>query len=153
MSLAHAIPLLVRACILASVFALGLNATPGDITYLWHRPGLLSRSLLAMYLITPLISVLLVLAFNASAGVEIAVLLMAISAGAPVLSKKLLKIGANAPYVYSLAVTSALIAIVTVPISLAVLGTFFHRAAGFLPPFLPASSWATFGRGYPSVLA
>jgi len=129
MSLAKLIPLLLRACIVTSVFALGLNVTWESISYLWHQVGLLLRSLLAMYVITPLIAVLLVLAFHASVGVKIAVLLMAISAGAPILPKKLLKLGANARYVYSLAVTAALFAIVTVPVSLAILGAFFHREA------------------------
>jgi bile acid:Na+ symporter, BASS family len=50
------------------------------------------RSLLAMYVFTPLLAVLLVLAFDAPLPVETAVILMAISAGAPVLPKKLLKI-------------------------------------------------------------
>jgi BASS family bile acid:Na+ symporter len=133
MSLAQMIALLLRACIIACVFALGLNATWEDITYLWRRPAQLSRSLLAMYVITPLIAVLLVQVFDASLGVKIAVILMAISAGAPILSKKLLKLGGHPPYVYSLAVTAALVAIVTVPISLAVLEMSFAKAARVSP--------------------
>jgi bile acid:Na+ symporter, BASS family len=129
MSLAHLIPVLLKACIVANVFALGLNATHEDVTYLWDRPGKLTKSLLAIFVITPVIAVLMIQAFDTSVGVKVAVLLMAISAGAPVLSKKLLKLNANPPYVYSLAVTSALVAIVTVPVSLAVLGSFFHRQA------------------------
>ena len=149
MSLAQIIGLLVRVCILSTVFAIGLNATREDVAYLLHKPQLLVRSLLAMYVLTPLIAVLLVLAFNAPLPVEIAVLLMAISAGAPALPKKLFKLGANPPYVYSLAVIMALLAIVTVPLSLAVLSAFFHRDAsvplgqvasvittGFLAPLL-----------------
>jgi len=57
------------------------------------------------------------------------VLLMTIAAGAPALPKKLLQLGANEPYVYSLAVITALLAIVTVPLSLAVLSAFFERNA------------------------
>ena len=102
-----------------------------------------------MYVLTPLIAVLLVLVFNAPLPVKIAVLLMAISAGAPALPKKLFKLGANPPYVYSLAVIMALLAIVTVPLSLAALSAFFDRDAsvplgqvatvittGFLAPLL-----------------
>ncbi len=130
MSPGEIIGLLLRACILSTVFALGLKATQEDVAYLLHKPQLLLRSLLAMYLLTPLIAVLLVLAFNAPLPVEIAVLLMAISAGAPALPKKLLKLGANPPYVYSLAVIAALLAIVTVPLSLAALNAFFRRDVG-----------------------
>jgi BASS family bile acid:Na+ symporter len=97
---------------------------------LLRQPGLLVRSLLAMYVLTPLAAVLLVRAFSAPLAVDIAVLLMAISAGAPALPKKLLKLGANPPYVYSLSVIAALLAIVTVPVSLAILGAFYGRAGG-----------------------
>lgn len=139
MSLADIIGLLVRVCILSTVFALGLKATWEDVAYLVHKPQLLVRSFLAMYVLTPLLAVLLVLAFHAPMAVEIAVLLMAISAGAPVLPKKLLKLGANPSYVYSLAVIMALLAIVTVPVSLALLSTFFHRDAS-VPPGQVASA-------------
>ena len=128
MSLTEIIGLLLRACILSTVFALGLKATHEDVAYLVHKPQLLARSLLAMYVLTPLVAVLLVIVFNAPLPVEIAVLLMAISAGAPVLPKKLFKLGANPPYVYSLAVIAALLAIVTVPLSLAALRAIFGRA-------------------------
>jgi len=133
MSLGQVVGLLVRVSILSTVFALGLNATWEDITYLVHKPQLFARSLLAMYVLTPLTAVLLVLAFAAPRPVEIAVILMAISAGAPALPKKLSKLGANPPYVYSLAVLMALLAIVTVPVSLTLLSPFFHRPVS-VPP-------------------
>jgi bile acid:Na+ symporter, BASS family len=119
--------LLVQLCILSTVFAIGLNATRADVAYLLHKPRLLVRSLLAMYVLTPAIAVVFVLVFDAPVPVKIAVLLMTISTGAPALPKKLLKLGANPPYVYSLAAIMSLLAIVTLPVSLTVLGAFFHR--------------------------
>jgi len=119
--------LLVHLCILSTVFAIGLNATRADVVYLLHKPRLFVRSLLAMYVITPAIAMILVRVFDAPLRVEIAVLLMAISAGEPALPKKLLKLGANPAYVYSLAVTTSLLAIVTVPVSLALLSAFFEK--------------------------
>jgi BASS family bile acid:Na+ symporter len=82
-----------------------------------------------MYVVTPLVAVLLVRVVPAPLPVEIAVLLMAISIGAPALPKKLLKLGGSPRYVYSLAVFTALVAIVTVPVSLALLGPFLPRDA------------------------
>ena len=133
MSIAQMIELLVRLSIFSTVFALGLNATLEEITYLVHRPGLFVRSLLAMYVLTPLATVLLVLVMPAPRPVEIAVLLMAISAGMPALPKKLLELGGHPPYIYSLAVIMALLAIVTVPVSLALLGAFFGGDARVAP--------------------
>jgi bile acid:Na+ symporter, BASS family len=129
LSLAQILGLMLKVCILATVFALGLKARWADVSSLLHRPQLLMRSLLAMYVLTPLVALLLVFAFSAPLPVKLAVLLMAISAGAPLLPKKLFKLGANPPYVYSLSVIAALLAIVTVPISLAILSMFFVRSA------------------------
>ena len=129
LSVAQILGLVLKVCILATVFALGLKAAWADVASLLHRPGLLMRSLFAMYVLTPLVALLLVFAFSAPLPVELAVLLMAISAGAPLLPKKLFKLGANPPYVYSLSVIAALLAIVTVPISLAILSMFFVRSA------------------------
>jgi BASS family bile acid:Na+ symporter len=131
--LAQIVGILLRGCVLITVFALGLRASWRDVASLVHRPGLLARSLLAMYVLTPLAAVLLVLAFSAPVPVEMAVVLMAISAGAPVLPKRLFALGADPPYVYSLSVIAALLAILTVPVSLVLLSKVFHIAFS-LPP-------------------
>jgi len=133
MPVAQIIGLLVKLSILSTVFALGLNATWADVTYLLRRPGLFARSFLAMYLLTPLAAVLLVLGMTAPRPVEIAVLLMAISTGAPLLPRKLLKLGGRPRYIYSLAVIMALLAIATVPLSLALLGELFGQDVSVAP--------------------
>src|SRR5262249_5988289 len=46
---------LLQVAMITSVLALGLKARAADVLYLWHRPGLLLRSFLAMYFVTPLI--------------------------------------------------------------------------------------------------
>ena len=74
---------LLQGAVIASVLALGLKARVADVLYLWHRPGLLLRSFTAMYLVTPLIAVLLVLLLNLPPGQSLGLLLVAISAGQP----------------------------------------------------------------------
>jgi len=66
-------------------------------------------------------------------GVEIGLLVLAVSAGAPLLPRKLLHIGDGA-YIFSLVVTSTLLAIMLVPVWLAVLGPQFGN-----PPNLESS--------------
>jgi BASS family bile acid:Na+ symporter len=56
-------------------------------------------------------------------GTELALVVLALCAGAPLLSKKLIKLGGDPSYVYSLVIATSLLAIVTVPLSLRVLGT------------------------------
>lgn len=125
MSLAEIIGLLVRVSVLATVFAIGLGAPLNEVAYLLRKPGLFARSLLAMYVVTPLVAMLLVHVVPAPLPVRIAVLLMAISAGAPVLSKKLVKLGTSTRYAHSLGVLTALLAVGTMPLSLALLSAFF----------------------------
>jgi bile acid:Na+ symporter, BASS family len=62
------------------------------MAYLWRRPGLLLRSLLAMYVLVPLAALILVKALTLPPGVEIGLLVLAVSAGAPLLPRKLLPI-------------------------------------------------------------
>jgi BASS family bile acid:Na+ symporter len=123
--LAHHLPQIVNAAIATLVFALGLNALPADAAFLWHQPGLLLRSLVAIDVVVPLAAILLVLAMRPGATAAIGVLAMAICPGAPFAPAKELKLGGRLPYVYSLLMTVALLTVVTIPLSLQALGWFF----------------------------
>lgn len=103
------------------IFAIGLEATPADATFLLRRPGLLARSMLAMYVVVPFAAVLITRLIDLTDAVEAALLVLAVSAGAPLLPKKLLRLGDPA-YAFSLVVLSSLLAIVVVPMWLATLG-------------------------------
>ena len=127
-SIGEIIKILIKACAFSTVFALGLKTSWKDVTYLLYNPGLCSRSLLGMFLITPLIAVLLAYVAVVPMTIKVAVILMAISASVPKLPKKLLKLGADQQYVLSLSVITSLCAIVTIPLSVFLLGTFFSRA-------------------------
>jgi bile acid:Na+ symporter, BASS family len=120
---------LLQGAIIASVLALGLNASASDILYLWHRPGLLLRSFIAMYFVMPVIAGLLVLLMPLPPGHKLGLVLVAISAGAPLLPKTMLKLGCNPPYVYSLLVSTCLAAVLTIPSSLAVLSPILPQNA------------------------
>jgi predicted Na+-dependent transporter len=87
------------------ILGIGLSATPADLGLLWRRRGLLLRSLAAMYVLVPLAAALLVLA---------------VSAGAPLLPRRLASFGSRG-YVFSLVVASSLASIVLVPLSIGVL--------------------------------
>ena len=106
------------------ILAIGMDSRFTDIVYLWRRPGLLLRSLLAMYVLVPLVAVVLVMSLDLSPGAEIALLILAVSAGAPLLPRKLMFLGRE-PYIVSLVVLSSLLAIVIVPAWLALLGPMF----------------------------
>jgi BASS family bile acid:Na+ symporter len=119
--------LTLKLAVGALILAIGMGSTLSDVTYLWRRPGLLLRSLLAMYVLVPLVAFLLVKALPLTVGVEAALLVLAMSAGAPLLPRKLGALGSDA-YVFSLVVTSSLLAIVVVPVWVALLAQHFGVA-------------------------
>ena len=81
--MAEALLLLVKISVGALILAIGMGATLADLIYVWRRPGLLLRSLLAMYVLVPLAAFLLVKAWPLAPGVKAALLVLAVSAGAP----------------------------------------------------------------------
>ena len=128
-----ALLLLLKISVGIIILAIGMDSTLREIAYLWRRPGLLFRSVLAMYVLVPLAALALVKVLALPPGVEIGLLVLAVSAGAPLLPRKLLNIGDGA-YIFSLVVTSTLLAIMLVPVWLAVLGPQFGN-----PPNLESS--------------
>lgn len=114
------------------ILAIGLGSTFADLLYIWRRPALLLRSLLAMYVLVPLAAVLLVSLLPLGTAVKAALLVLAVSAGAPLLPRKLGALGSDA-YVFSLVVLSSLLAIVLVPAWLALAGNAFGVAAELEP--------------------
>ena len=127
-----ALLLLLKAAVSIIIFAVGLDSTPADATWLLRRPALLLRSLLAMYVLVPLAAVVLVKSLTLAPGVEIGLLVLAVSAGAPLLPRKLLGVG-NSAYIFSLVVMSSVLAIAVVPAWLAVLGSYFNAPAPLTP--------------------
>ena len=85
-----------------------------------------------MYVVVPVAAVVLARTLPLPIAVKTAILVLAISAGAPLLPRKLMKLGREG-YVFSLVVTSSLLAVVAVPAWLQVLGTLFGREADLDP--------------------
>jgi BASS family bile acid:Na+ symporter len=128
----EALLLALKACVVALLCAIGLGSTLADLTYLFRRPALLLRSLFAMYVAMPLAALAIVRVFPLPVGVRAAILVLAISAGAPLLPRKLMTLGREG-YVFSLVVLSSLLAVVAVPAWLVVLGPYFAREAAVGP--------------------
>jgi predicted Na+-dependent transporter len=129
---------LLKISIGVLMVAIGMGSTLSDLTYLWRRPGLLLRSLLAMYVLVPAAAFLLVKVLPIAPGVKAALLVLAVSAGAPLLPKKLGALASDA-YVFSLVVTSSLLAIVLVPGWVALLAAHFGVATELKPGVVAAA--------------
>jgi len=123
---------LLKVAVAGIILAIGMDSTLKDVTYLWRRPGLLLRSVLAMYVLVPLAAMALVEVLTLTPGVRIGLLVLAVSAGAPLLPRKLMKIGDGA-YIFSLVLTSSLLAILLVPVWLAMLGPWLGYPVSLRP--------------------
>lgn len=127
MTLAQIIPLAIQLSIGLIVFAIALKARFSDLTDLLQKPGLLARSLLAMFVIMPVLAVVLALLLDLNPVVEVALIALALAPVPPILPKKELKAGGAPSYGIGLLVIAALIAVVYVPSALTLLGRIFHR--------------------------
>src|SRR5262245_45086302 len=94
------------------MFGLGLKSAAGHPTDLRRHPRLLVRSLVAMYLVMPLIVIVMVASFELRHEVKVALVALALSPVPPFLPDKQLKLVTRTKYVYGLLVTTSVIAIV-----------------------------------------
>ncbi|BCH25034.1 bile acid:sodium symporter family protein [Mesorhizobium sp. L-8-3] len=120
--------LLIKAAMAVLILAIGMGARLSDILYLARRPALLMRSLVAMFVMVPLAAWLIAVSWPLAPGAKAALLVLAVSAGAPLLPRKLEKFG-SPEYSFSLVVTTSLLAIVVVPLWVAALASYFDVAA------------------------
>jgi bile acid:Na+ symporter, BASS family len=132
MELRQLVMLAFQVSILLTVFSFGLQATSRDLLYLIRRPGLLVRSLLAMFVVMPVFAVSLALAFNFRQTVEIDVVALAISA-VPPLPNKGSKAGGHTSYALGLMVTVAVLSIVIVPAAVELVGWLVGRSLAMAP--------------------
>ena len=122
MTTAQFIGLAINASMFLIVFALGLNATLDHMTYLFRRPGLLFRSILAMNIVMLVFALAIILIFQPSAPIKIALVALALSPVPPILPTKELKAGGSRAYTLGLLVAAAIVSIVLVPLALELLG-------------------------------
>lgn len=138
MTLQALIVLAIQASIFLTVFGFGLGARLDDVLYLVRRPLLLARSLVAMFLVMPLVAVAMVKMFDLRPPVEIVLIALAISPLPPLLPKKQGKAGGHAAYGLALMAIVGVLSIATVPVMARLMGAYFG-----LPFAMPPAAIAT----------
>jgi predicted Na+-dependent transporter len=108
----------------SAMCALGLDQSVQGVTALWRQPRLLARSLLAILVLVPLVALLVTwLLPGLTPAAHDAILFMAAATSAPFVVRKAIgKVPTASSYAVSLQITVAALAIVTVPITVALLG-------------------------------
>jgi bile acid:Na+ symporter, BASS family len=126
----HLVILAFQISIVCTVFGYGLKTTLDDLLYVVRSPGLLVRSLIAVFVIMPVVAVALARWFDFPRTVEIALIALAISPTPPLLPKREAKTGGYEPYGLGLMALLALLSIPVVPLSAMLLSAFFGRRFG-----------------------
>jgi BASS family bile acid:Na+ symporter len=138
MSATELMMLAINASMFLVVFTLGLDTTFAGVTYLFRRPALLVRSILAMNIVMPVLAIVACLVFRPSQTIAVALIGLAISPVPPFLPNQQLGAGGPSRYVFGLLVATALASIVLVPASIALIDALFERSVQ-----IPASKVAT----------
>jgi bile acid:Na+ symporter, BASS family len=129
MTFADLIPIAIKLSIVLLVFALGLHAAWGDAISVFRQPRLLVRSILAMAVLMVAFVVAIASIFDLQPAIKIAILALAVSPVPPLLPNRQQMAGGSGSYAIGLVVAAALIAIVSMPFFVGVLGVYFHADA------------------------
>jgi BASS family bile acid:Na+ symporter len=128
MTAAELLSLLTKISIVLIVFSTGMSGKRGSLVMLLQQPSLLLRSLLSMLVLAPVLAVGFATGLELPRAVKIALVMMAVSPVPPFLPSKAIKAGGSQSYVISLLAMSALVSIVTAPLSLLILDAVFGLA-------------------------
>ena len=113
--------MLLQVILFTSVLTLGFKATLSEPFFLFRHPRLFIRTFIAIYIVVPVLTAVILLLVPLPVDVKTGVILLAISPVATTLPHNMLILRANPPYVYSILISMSLIAVVMIPISLAIL--------------------------------
>ncbi|HEY4078717.1 MAG TPA: hypothetical protein VGM26_17450 [Rhizomicrobium sp.] len=122
MTLQEAIMLGIKLSIALTVFAVGLEATAGEITYLFRHPRRFARAILAIDIAMPLFVLLVLFLTHLPDPIKIALAALSVSPVPPLMPGKAMKAGGTEGYVVGLLVAAAVVALVFVPLSVELMG-------------------------------
>ena len=163
MTAAELLSLLTKISIVLIVFSTGMSGKRGSLGMLLREPPLLFKSLLSMLVLAPLLAVGFATGLQLPHAVKVALVMMAVSPVPPFLPSKAIKAGGSQSYVISLLAMSALVSIITAPISLRMLDDLFGLAMDIphaeiarplvISVLLPLVAGLIFGRVAPKLSA
>ena len=128
---------LLTACIAVTVFTvmfgIGLGVAPGELGRLWRSPAPMVRGLFSVLVAVPVLALVITRALDLPRATQIGIVLMAISPGAPVALRRSLAAGAHAAFAPGLQISVAILAVVSMPLSIAALNEVYAGQAAIDP--------------------
>jgi predicted Na+-dependent transporter len=119
-------------------FGFGSEITWGDVRFLKGKPALLGRSVLAALVLVPLAYFIVIRLVQPSLPVAVALSILAASPAVPLAIGMVRKAGGNISYSASLKFVTAVLAVVTTPVTIAILSQAFGFEAQARPLFVAA---------------
>jgi BASS family bile acid:Na+ symporter len=107
--------LLLEASIMLLVFGIGVQQTAANAMHVLRHPALLAKTVVSMYVVMPLLTILLTTVFSVSTPVRVALLALAVSPVPPFLPSRTAKAGGAGAYTIGLLVATSLLAVVIIP--------------------------------------
>lgn len=129
MNLAVIIGLALQASIFVTVLGFGMQANLDDALYLFRRPALLVRAILAMNVIMPLFVGLLIALFRFDPVINVSLVALAVSPVPPILPNKAFNEGGSKSYTLGLLTALSLLSIVIVPLAIEIFERAFNHPA------------------------
>jgi predicted Na+-dependent transporter len=118
---------LIAAAVFMVMFSLGLMFGREQVAAVMQRRGALAMALFAALIPVPMSAVLLVKLAGIQGVVAAGILLMAISPGAPIAVRRAIEAGGHAAFAAPLHLAIVVLAVVTVPASVAILDAIYEK--------------------------
>jgi len=111
----------------------GLNLTRRQVLYLWYKPGLLIRTVLASFVLVPIAAIIIAQIIPLPVPVRVGIVLMAVTPGAPLIYQKASRMKWNTNLAASYQVTVSLLVILFLPLSVAFLRYLYPNQGSITP--------------------
>jgi BASS family bile acid:Na+ symporter len=111
------------------MFSLGLASQAGELRWALRRPGLVVRALATVLVMVPAVAVVVTMGLGLPREVQVGLVLMAICPGAPVALRRSLDAGGHHSFATALQLMMATLAIVSMPLSIALLNPIYSGHA------------------------
>jgi predicted Na+-dependent transporter len=121
------------ATVFTVMFSIGLGVAFGEFRWIWRRPGLMLKALFAVLVAVPAVALVVAHALELPRLAEVGLVLMAVSPGAPVALRKSLRSGGHKAFAPGLQITVAILAVVSMPLSIAGLNEYYGGKAAIEP--------------------
>ena len=125
--MASLIQVLLPLSIALTVFAFALATRREDGRWRLRHPRLLLRSLLSIQIVMPLIAIAMVALFELDVALKVALVALSVSPVSPLVPRIEVKAGGRSSYAIGLLFATALLAVVTIPVAVRVVGQVFGQ--------------------------